>query len=147
MQLQDQRGLERTADVSVKMSTVSSDDAVQKHVSFSDVVQLCIHLQPRHTCHPVHCHSLHMHFHPVLCNSLRRPLNPLPQLPQQKADRPQALRELKIPLCPNLNLVSFGRAMQKRVTQWLLAQNEDLPDPMPKRRGHRQKSFCKPGVA
>ena len=39
MQVQDQRGLERTADVSTKMSTVSSDVAVQKHVSFSDDVQ------------------------------------------------------------------------------------------------------------
>ena len=39
MQVQDQRGLERTADVSTKMSTVSTDVAVRKHVSFSDDVQ------------------------------------------------------------------------------------------------------------
>ncbi|CAL1127455.1 unnamed protein product, partial [Cladocopium goreaui] len=69
----------------------------------------------------------------VLCNSLHWIVL------QQKADRPQTPRELKIPLRPNLDLVSFGRAMQKRVTQWLLAQNEDMPDPVPKKKSPPEK--------
>ena len=100
---------------------------------FQMMFNFYIQRQPHHTCYQVHCHSLHMHFHQVLCNSLHWIVL------QQKADRPQTPRELKIPLRPNLDLVSFGRAMQKRVTQWLLAQNEDMPDPVPKKKSPPEK--------